>query len=818
MIDRLAALLEARLAVPTERTKRFLEPLANLLATLAFVLVMSFIVAFDAFVDVGDIASLQVGDIPQQNIIAPEDVTYTSEILTQQAREEARNNVQPVYDPPDPNVARQQIQLAQQILDYIENVRRDPFGTVTQKIGDLNAITALEQDERINELILQMDDEAWGEIESEILNVLPRVMRESIRPDQLSNFRAQLPTQVSVRFGPQQSDVIVAILEDLLRPNTFENAQETAEQRDEAATNVQAVQRSFRRGEIVINEGVPIDALSYEALQALGLLRVDELRTQDALRAFLASILVTVTIGLYLARFAPHLLSGDDHMLTLSAAIFVVALFAIRLLGLGNNIYVFPVAAIGLIYVAIAGQHIALIGSLGLALLVGLMNNNSLEFATLVASSSIIGILVLRRAERLNMFFVAGFVVGLVNALIVGIFALATPANAPDNEMVTTLALTVASGFLLVPATAIAGMYVLTQAFNLPTALKLLELSQPNKPLLQRLLREAPGTYQHSLQVGNLAEQAAEAIGADANLTHVAALYHDIGKMQEPLYFTENQAAHIGNPHDGLDDPYRSAGIIIRHVTAGGDLAREYRLPHRLRDFIWEHHGTTQVYIFYKQALDQASAEDSVDISEFTYPGPKPRSRETAILMLADSCEAAVRSVQPDSKQAISELVANIIEGKRKQGQLDQSGLTLTDLQKIQDRFVDILQGMFHPRINYQEATASKREAKSAAPATPSEVKTPIATQEVQAAKTDKTDQDAAPPPETHDSTAPVITRPANADTSDPTEEDVEEPLPEVPRLPRSEERRNPNGKKTTSEHEPVPDPEKRPDDDDDAL
>jgi putative nucleotidyltransferase with HDIG domain len=201
---------------------------------------------------------------------------------------------------------------------------------------------------------------------------------------------------------------------------------------------------------------------------------------------------------------------------------------------------------------------------------------------------------------------------------------------------------------VLSAAVSITGLYIITVLFNLPTGMRMIELSQPNHPLLQKLLRQAPGTYQHSLQVANLAEQATSAIGGNAELVRVAALYHDIGKSVTPYFFIENQVEE-SNPHDTMADPYRSANLIIAHVQEGEKLARQYRLPARIRDFIREHHGTTRVEYFYRQATDQADDPDSVNEEDFRYTGPIPQSRETAIMMLADSCESTVRARRPKS-------------------------------------------------------------------------------------------------------------------------------------------------------------------------
>ncbi|PJF24866.1 MAG: hypothetical protein CUN53_15665, partial [Phototrophicales bacterium] len=176
--------------------------------------------------------------------------------------------------------------------------------------------------------------------------------------------------------------------------------------------------------------------------------------------------------------------------------------------------------------------------------------------------------------------------------------------------------------------------------------------------------------------------------------------YHDVGKMLNPAFFVENQADGV-NPHEDLNDPYRSADIIIGHVVDGEKLAAQYRIPSRIRDFILEHHGTTLVSYFYNVALNQAEDRESVDIDLFTYPGPKPQSRETAVLMLADSCESTVRARKPANKQEIADIVNQIVDARMRDGQLDESGLRLNDIKTIRTTFVDMLQGVFHPRINY---------------------------------------------------------------------------------------------------------------------
>ncbi len=790
MVIWIAERLERHFNVPSQLTILVLRRLIVGGAATIFVCVATLTLAFDSVLGFNSISSLKVGDIAPENIVAPPDKPpFISPILTEQARQEARDSVLPVYDPADPDVARQQTQLARQILDFIENVRRDNFSTSEQKADDIHQILAVTLTDAIVDNLLRFDEETWQAIDDEIINVLPRIMRESIRETNLQSIREQLPTQVSVRFNPQEREVIVAIVEDLVRPNTFPNPEKTAIAQANAANAVQPVERSFGRGQIVVFKDQPITPLDYEALEALGLLTPNNLRFEIIGRSLLASIIVLVVIGLYIARFEPQLIYNEPRLLTLLAALFLVMLVAVRLFGVANNgIYLFPTAALALIYVSIASWRVALIASIGLALLVGIMALNSLEIAAMVATGGILGTLALRRPERFNNFFAAGLLVGLINTAVVAVFHLGQADSNIDS--ITPVILSLLNGVLFVPTVAFALMYLLTAMFNLPTPLKLLDLSQPSKPLLQRLLREAPGTYQHSLQVANLAEQAATAIGANAQLVHVAALYHDIGKMLNPVFFSENQQ-DIANPHEALNDPYRSADIIITHVTGGDEIAKQYRLPMRLRDFIREHHGTTQVYVFYQRAIEQAGGDTSaVDPADFTYPGPKPRSRETAILMMADSCESAVRAMKPQSRQEISDIVRKIIDDKRASGQLDESSLTLNELKMIQNTFIELLQAVFHPRIDYREAVSRSRPKAEASLRVP---KTPKSDTKIPKVTLNDSATEARDGGKVKNKTLelPVIT--LKKEEANATDIDDEAPLPDVPPLPRV-------NKRTTSE------------------
>jgi putative nucleotidyltransferase with HDIG domain len=247
----------------------------------------------------------------------------------------------------------------------------------------------------------------------------------------------------------------------------------------------------------------------------------------------------------------------------------------------------------------------------------------------------------------------------------------------------------------------------LETAFGITSAVKLVELSNPNQPLLKRLLMETPGTYHHSIMVSNLAEGAADAVGADALLARVGSYYHDIGKIKRPYFFIENQL-HQDNPHDKLA-PSLSTLIITAHVKDGLELAREYRLPEILRQFIEEHHGTSLVSYFYGKAMENAS-KDNLEDEDFRYEGPKPQTKETAIVMLADSVEAGVRAMGKVHPGRIEGCVRRLIKEKLEDGQLEECNLTFGELEVIAKAFIRILSGIFHNRIEYPDYILKEME------------------------------------------------------------------------------------------------------------
>jgi hypothetical protein len=312
------------------------------------------------------------------------------------------------------------------------------------------------------------------------------------------------------------------------------------------------------------------------------------------------------------------------------------------------------------------------------------------------------GIIALGKRPRVNNLLWAGMYVSLVNAGIITIFNL-PGGNALNTTQIGELMLSGLLNGVFAAGLALIGLFAIGNILGITTSIQLQDLGRPTQPLLRQLLLKAPGTYHHSLMVSNLAEQATERIGADSMLVRVMAYYHDIGKMQRPYFFIENQPVGMDNVHEKLD-PQISAKIIISHVTDGMDLAEKYRLPQTLKDGIAQHHGTGLVRFFYYQALEAAKQSgEMIDETKFCYPGPKPQTKETGVLMLADVTETTVRALKPGSTAEIDEIVRKAIAYHLETGQLDECDLTISDLAEIRSAFVDILQGIHHPRIKYPE-------------------------------------------------------------------------------------------------------------------
>jgi len=675
-------------------------------------------------------SSIQLGQVAPEEILAPRDITYQSEVLTQQQRDSAARAIAPIYTSPDTNIARQQLEKMRAALAFITSVRADSFSTLDQKMADIAALEDIYIDQETALSILALSDSRWQAIQQEAVVVLEQVMRNAIREDQLDGARRHIPNLVSLSLPEEQADIVVQLAGAFVTPNSFYSEAMTEAARQEAQEAVEPVSRTYMAGQTVIGRGQLINDTNLEALEVMGLAQ-SSFNWKDILSAASLVIVLLVFLAIYIIRFTQ--LTQDVRGLTLLVVLFAVFLLVGRIINPSNLAisYIYPLAAYSLLVAVLFGSNLAMITTLPLAVLVTYGLPNSLELVLLYTIGGYFGVMTLGSGSRITYFFLAGLAIAVSGAAIALVFNLPQPGG--DWRSVATLAGASALNGIAAASLTLLLQFFLAQLLGMTTALQLMEIARPDHKLLQLILRNAPGTYQHSLQVANLAEQAAEQIGADTLLTRVGALYHDVGKALNPIFFIENQAPGSTNPHDELD-PVSSAQIIIKHVTDGLALAREHRIPVRIQDFILEHHGTMLTRYQYINAVKATNGnEDQVDAERFRYPGPRPQSRETAILMLADGSEARLRAERPTSEEEIRRLVKDIIQNRLTNGQLDDTDLTLADLDTIADSFTATLRGIYHPRIEYPKLDTSPAPASDPEPTRPVVTRTsqdiPVASQ-----------------------------------------------------------------------------------------
>ncbi|MCA2000254.1 MAG: HDIG domain-containing protein [Chloroflexi bacterium] len=652
---------------------------------------------------------LQVGGVLQVTMQSPRDIEYVSEVRTEEARKAAESAVQPVYTQPDASIARQQIERLRTAMQYITSIRSNPELTVQEKKSSLVALSDVRLKLETIDYLLGISDARWEAAQAEALRVLEQVMRRAIYEDKLEAAQAGVASQVSLTLNEQQSALVTELAVAFVVPNSFYSEELTVAARQAARDAVKPIVRTYKSGETIAPAGEIITPADMEAFEQLGLLHRGQ-RWEDTLGAAAIVAVSIAFVPLYFSRRKRQVVVNDLRSALVIAIVFIVFLVGARLV-VNRTLapYGYPLQAAGLLIAALFGLEAGLVVSIPLCLLASYGLSNTLDLAPYYLLTSLIGVLAMGAVRRFWGFVRAGAAISFSGLAV--LLAYRMPFLAPDWLGAVQLTGAVLFAGFSAASVALLLQYFLAQALGFITVFQLLDISRPDNPLLQFFLRNAPGTYQHSLQVANLAEQAAEKIGADPLLTRVGAQFHDIGKALNPTFFIENQIPGNFNTHHDIP-PEEAAAIIIRHVTDGVQLAKKYRLPERLHDFILEHHGTLVTRYQYTQALNAAGGDVSkVDIEKFRYPGPRPRSRETALLMLADAAEARARAERPANDDALRALVQNVIETVQKHNQLDDTLLTLRDLRLITESFVTTLRGSYHPRIQYPNAKPVENDA-----------------------------------------------------------------------------------------------------------
>jgi putative nucleotidyltransferase with HDIG domain len=567
---------------------------------------------------------------------------------------------------------------------------------VTELQTSLRQEVDIEVDKQSIETLLSAPVDTFVAMEQAVKTVAIKMLRNNrIDQENRNEIVDQMKEQVAEYNlpGPAQ-ETVTSILKNVIRPNLILDTVKLESVKRDAAQGVTPVM--VLQGEIVVRKGDVITREKLQILKDLGLQK----RTANYGRMFGVTWVVLILmalVGIFLWQYEREIIE-DEGLLGLLGLIVIIVVFVIKVLSLipwqGTG-YLMPIAFGAMLITLLLDSRLAILITVALAVIVGLVTGGELKYISVALIGGITSILSLGKVTQRSDVTRVGFIVGVANFVTMVAFAFIND----EMFLVKNSYLGLINGIISAIFT-IGFLPYLENLFGITSSIKLLELSNPNQPLLRRLLLEAPGTYHHSIIVGNLAEAAAEAVNADGLLARVGAAYHDVGKVRRPYFFVENQLGG-DNPHDRIS-PSLSTLIITSHVKEGVELAKQYRLPAMLTDFIKQHHGSDLVKYFYHKALE-ADEDGSVDETDYRYPGPKPQSKETAIVMLADSVEAAVRALSRPTPGKIEGLVRKIIRSRLDDGQLDESDLTLRDLDKVAEAFVQVLSGIYHNRIEYPD-------------------------------------------------------------------------------------------------------------------
>ncbi|CAB1129622.1 Membrane protein containing HD superfamily hydrolase domain, YQFF ortholog [Candidatus Hydrogenisulfobacillus filiaventi] len=647
---------------------------------------------------------VRVGDLAPRNVYAPFGVVDWA--ATARARAAAARAVPDVYTT-DPRV-----------LTQVDQQAADDFSLIGAMAAD-SAVPLAEREAALARLIpIGIPPAVWGQVlsqppaglkrlQQDTLVVLASVMGNGngvrntpLGRDEAQAFASQLAGQEET--DPGLRAFLAALSRQLVRPNMFLNRQVTRERRERAAAAVPVVK--ILKGEQVLVQGQRVTPADIAVLKELGLLDQGFDPAPFLGSAMLAGVL-TAILGGYFWFFRRNVLQTRG-LTIITGIITVLALIGSQTLSSVPALsdLVVPAAAIMVAELVDTGLGLVLAGVLALSIAV--LTGAEANVALVSFVGGVAGVIGISRIAHRNDIILTGLVVGLVNLVTLAGLYIMEGAVLAQLEVWQELVWGLVDG-VLAAVVAMGSIPFLEAPFGIITSIKLIELSNPNQPLLRHLLVEAPGTYHHSMVVGNLAEAATEAVGGNSLLARVGAYYHDIGKSKRPYFFVDNQFG-AENPHDKLS-PSLSALIIASHVRDGVELAKKHHLPDAIVDFIRQHHGTTLIKYFYEKARQLDTGEGVVE-DDFRYEGPRPQSKETAIVMLADASEATARTLKHPTAQNIEQVVRRIIKDRLEDGQLDDSNLTLKELDIIARTFTRVLTGVFHQRIEYPEPVLKEME------------------------------------------------------------------------------------------------------------
>ncbi|MDN4620504.1 HDIG domain-containing protein [Paenibacillus sp. PsM32] len=685
---------------------------------------------------------IQVGTVSDSDIIAPMQIPNNKSTL--QAQEAAAEQVESVYA----IVSMRRETVISQMLDRIESLNQDDqitnadkaqiyseeipqraqnsianfirnnreAGKYSDKMLDEMQKTIGEQTYSIPEetflKIPRLSTDEIQDMRQVATSIMSRLMSDQITDAQSARAKVAELVSTSSLNSRTAREVVQELVRATLTANKFYDEEATRAAKVEARENTPTVY--IQQGEVLVPKGEKITQEMYTLLDENDLLKND-VNYWPQLGLVLFAFLITLGLYMYLRQSIHQGRSYNNSQLLMLIVIFVIGvicLHLVRILQIGNSPYfgfLVPAAIVVMLITLLLDIQLAYISSIIMSILASIILNMSQHelfdyqfgFFTLVVSFT--AIQCIHRASQRSTILKAG-----IMSCFFGAIAVLTLVLLNDGEW-TRMSMMYAVGFaciggLITTVLVLGLMPFFETTFGILSALKLVELSNPNHPLLRKLLIETPGTYHHSVMVGNLSEAAAEAIGADGLLCRVGSYYHDIGKTKRPGYFIENQN-NIGNPHDSID-PKLSKSIIIAHARDGVEMQKEYKLPKPIRDIAEQHHGTTFLHYFYHKALklaEEQEIEPDFTENDFRYPGPKAQTKEAAVVGIADSVEAAVRSLSKPTVEQVETMIEKIIKGRVDDNQFNECDLTMKELDVVARTLKEAVMGIFHSRIEYPE-------------------------------------------------------------------------------------------------------------------
>ncbi len=639
---------------------------------------------------------LTVGRPSPRTIYAPRDTI--DEYTTERLREQAAGTVSEVYDY-DPQVLDRALLRIGIFFDSVLKIQGDPDLETEEKVELLQGLIPEElPDSTISPLL--SDEDILRDLQGRLNNTLSEIFEQGIKENETELARRRLSQEIALYpFSADLKRIAEIITQPLIAQNMDYNEIITEENRDLARRQVEPV--VVLRNTLVVSEGEPVTEQQLALLEDLGMIRGQQADYPGYIGLLLLLIIIFILVGIYMHIFVNEVFTNPSLLLLMGLIFIVTLLFSIGATYFSG--YLIPVAMGVILITVIFGYKLAVIINLVLALMVGLITGGDFSFILVALMGGLVSIYAVTRLSQRSDLARAGFFVAVTNgAVIVSTYLFFGNVSLEYGSLVNfsySMAAGIGNG-IFSSVVAIGMLPYLESLFGVTTAITLLELSNPNHPLLRQMLLKAPGTYYHSMMVSNLAEAAAESVKADALLARVGAYYHDIGKLKRPYFFSENQLSGE-NPHTKLS-PNLSSLIIGAHPKDGAELGGKHRLPEPILDIAVQHHGTSMISFFYQQALEKNNREE-VSSDKFRYEGPKPQSKEAAIIMLADAVEAGVRSLSKPTSNRVETMIKRMIREKLEDGQLDQCDLTLKEIDQIGEAFVYIMSGIYHSRIEYPE-------------------------------------------------------------------------------------------------------------------